>query len=118
MQEPISGLPELDLDNLALLNEKSDDDPVALTANDNVMDLPEWVLGETPDDSGRLQNSTSCVVIIVESEPDSDDVDAFFFYFYSYDRGPNMTQVLQPIKGLLDEKIRSDMNFGDHVGDW
>lgn len=117
-EEPISGLPELDLDNLALLNERSEDDPVALTANDDVTSLPEWFLGEMPDDLGRIRNATPCVVILVESEEDSSDVDAFYFYFYSYDRGPNSTQVLPPIKGLLDGNIEPSMSFGDHVGDW
>ena len=118
MRKPISGLPELDLDNLALLNEKSDKDPVALTANDDVMDPPPWFFGTVPDESGKLRNATPCVVILVEPEAGSGDTDAFYFYFYSYDRGPNINQVLPPIKGLLEGKVDPGMNFGDHVGDW
>ena len=50
MRKAVSGLPELDLDNLALLNERSDKDPVALTANDDVTDLPPWFFGVIPDE--------------------------------------------------------------------
>lgn len=118
MRKVIPGLPELDLDNLALLNERSDKDPVALTANDDVTDLPPWFFGVIPDESGRPQNATPCVVILVEPEAGSGDADAFYFYFYSYDRGPNAKQVLPPLNGLLDGKIDPEMSFGDHVGDW
>jgi hypothetical protein len=116
--EPVAGLPELDLENLALLNEGIGSDPVALTANDDITNLPVWLFDEKPDDAGRLQNATSCVVILVDSGSGADDVDVFYFCFYSYDRGANITQVLPPIKGLLEDKIEPDMSFGDHVGDW
>lgn len=115
---PVSGLPELDLDNLALLDERSEGGPVALAARENITNPPAWMLGEAPGESGRLQDATSCVVIVVESEEDSADVDAFYFYFYSYNRAANISQVLQPLKGLLEGKIDDGMNFGDHVGDW
>ena len=118
MRKAVSGLPELDLDNLALLNERSDKDPVALTANDDVTDLPPWFFGVIPDESGRPQNATPCVVILVEPEAGSGDADAFYFYFYSYNRGPNIFQVLEPIMGMLEEKIEPGIHFGDHVGDW
>ncbi|KAI1759468.1 hypothetical protein GGR53DRAFT_513523 [Hypoxylon sp. FL1150] len=115
----IAGLPELDLDNLALLNTQLDSSAVALTANDDITALPAWLFGETPDESGRLHNATSCIVIIVESaEGSSDDVDAFYFYFYSYNRGANITQVLAPIKSLIEDGLEDGMHFGDHVGDW
>jgi hypothetical protein len=119
--EPVTGLPELDLDNLALLNERVDNSPVALTANDDIANLPAWLFGEAPDDSGRLQNATSCVVILVDAKEDSsdaDDLDAFYFYFYSYDRGPNITQVLPPLNGLIEGGTDHGLHFGDHVGDW
>ncbi len=41
----------------------------------------------------------------------------FFFYFYSYDRGANISQVLEPLDGLFKD-VEDDMHFGDHVGDW
>lgn len=125
-REPIAGLPELDLDNLALLNEYGagpdgggggGSDPVALTANDDITKLPAWLFGETPDESGRVHNATPCVVILVESEKDSNVVDAFYFYFYSFDRGANLTQVLPPLYSLIDDTVHG-MHFGNHVGDW
>lgn len=117
--EPIPGLPELDLDNLALLNKGPDSPVVALTANDDITALPAWLFGETPDELGRLHNATSCVVILVEAaDGSSDDVDAFYFYFYSYNRGSNISQVLQPIRGLIEDGLEDGMNFGDHIGDW
>lgn len=114
--EPVDGLPELDLDNLSILNEGPA--PVALTAMDDITMGPAWLYGDTPDKSGRLENSTACVVILVESEQDSRNIDVFYFYFYSYNRGANITQVLEPIQGLLEGKLDHWMNFGDHVGDW
>ena len=114
-QKPLSGLPEkLDLDNLAVLNDV-DGGRVSLTSDDDITALPSWLLGETPDESGRVLNSTPCVVILVERS--ASDVDAFFFYFYSYDRGPNITQVLPPLNGLIED-TENGMHFGDHVGDW
>ncbi|KAJ0118655.1 vacuolar protein sorting-associated protein 62 [Diaporthe amygdali] len=118
--EPLDGLPELDLDNLALLNDRGPDgSPVALTAaSGEVTHLPAWLLGETPDETGTLHNATACVVILVEFEGESGDLGAFYFYFYSYNRGANITQVLEPIKGMLEGDVEPGMHFGDHVGDW
>ncbi|ROV90103.1 hypothetical protein VMCG_09786 [Cytospora schulzeri] len=118
--EPIARLPELDLDNLALLNERFEDDgQVALTAKDDITKLPAWLFGETPDESGKIPTAVPCVVILVESEKDSSHTDAFYFYFYSYNRGANVTQTLPPIKGLLeDSDMDHKMHFEDHVGDW
>ncbi|KID79757.1 uncharacterized protein G6M90_00g016330 [Metarhizium brunneum] len=113
-QEPVSDLPDLDLNNLALLNNVSSGQ-VALTSNDDVTALPDWLLGQLPDASGRIVNATPCVVILVEQSPR--DVDAFFFYFYSYDRGANITQVLEPLNRLIED-TEHGMHFGDHVGDW
>ncbi|KJK77367.1 hypothetical protein H634G_07106 [Metarhizium anisopliae BRIP 53293] len=113
-QEPVSDLPNLDLNNLALLNNVSSGQ-VALTSNDDVTALPDWLLGQLPDASGRIVNATPCVVILVEQSPR--DVDAFFFYFYSYDRGANITQVLEPLNRLIED-TEHGMHFGDHVGDW
>lgn len=118
--ELLDGLPNLDLDNLAILNGKSNGNaPVALTATDDITKWPSWLNGETPvGSSGDLQNATACVVILVESEQDSRIMDAFYFYFYSYNRGANITMVLEPLRGLLEGKLEDNMHFGDHVGDW
>lgn len=118
--EPVDGIRDLDLDNLAILNQKSTKNaPVALTATDDITKWPSWLNGKTPmGSSGELQNDTACVVILVESEQDSRDTDAFYFYFYSYNRGANITMVLQPLRGLLEGKLEDNMHFGDHVGDW
>lgn len=117
--EPMTGLPALDLDNLVLVNARLDSGPVSLTANEDITSLPAWFLGENPDESGRLHNATSCVVILVESEKDAAVVDAFYFYFYSYNRASNISQALPPIQGLLEKAdMDHEMHFGDHVGDW
>lgn len=112
--EPVDIVTELDLDNLALLNEVSEE-RVALTSKDNVTSLPDWLLGETPDSTGKLANATACVVILVDKGPL--DIDAFYFYFYSYDRGPNITQVMEPLNGIFGKDVPG-YSFGDHVGDW
>lgn len=116
-QEPVPDLPQLDLDNLAILNNITNlgDGRVALTSNDNITSLPSWLLGQTPDSSGVIANVTACVVIVVEK---SDvEVDAFYWYFYSYDRGPNITQVVEPWNGIFGDDPPG-YAFGDHVGDW
>ncbi|RFU79324.1 vacuolar sorting-associated 62 [Trichoderma arundinaceum] len=113
-QKAIHDLPKLDLDNLALLNNVSSGE-VALTSNDDATTLPAWLFGSIPDESGRIANATPCVVILVEQS--ARDVDAFFFYFYSYDRGANITQVLEPLNRLIED-TEHGMHFGDHVGDW
>ncbi|KAK1450195.1 hypothetical protein CMEL01_07531 [Colletotrichum melonis] len=113
--EPIRGLPQLDLDNLAMLNGYWNNGPVSLTANGDITSLPTWLFGETPDETGKLHNATSCVVITVDKG--SGDLDAFYFYFYSYDQGANITQVLPPMNGLIED-TEHGMHFGDHVGDW
>lgn len=111
--EPLSGVPKLNLDNLATLNEFGDQ--VFLTSNDDPTTLPPWLFGEAPDPEGQIHNAVPCVVILVEKN--AYDVDAFFFYFYSYDRGANITQVVRPLDKLLDN-TQGGMHFGDHVGDW
>lgn len=113
-QSFVPDLPELNLDNLALLNNISSE-TVALTSNDDVTTLPAWLYGHDPDESGKIANATPCVVILVERSPR--DVDAFFFYFYSYDRGANITQVVEPLNRLIED-TEHGMHFGDHVGDW
>jgi hypothetical protein len=112
---PVQGLPPLDLDNLDILNGLGTE--VALTSNDDILDLPPWLLGELPDESGRIHNSTPCVVILVEKTPQ--DVDVYYFYFYSYDRGANGSQVLEPLDSWFDlNETQRAMHYGDHVGDW
>ncbi|KAJ4226318.1 hypothetical protein NW759_004904 [Fusarium solani] len=116
-ERPVPGLPALDLDNLDLLNDVDVDtnQVVALTSNDDVTTLPAWLYGETPDEKGRTSNATACAVIIVEQSPR--DVDAFFFYFYSYDRGANISQVLEPLNSFA-MGMADGMHYGCHVGDW
>ncbi|KAM5361421.1 hypothetical protein ACJZ2D_013111 [Fusarium nematophilum] len=115
-QSPVLGLPELDLDNLALLNDVNvgAEQVVALTSNDDVTALPAWLFGETPDEAGRISNATPCVVIVVERGPH--DVDAFFFCFYSYDRGANISQVPEPLNSLA-LGMADGMHYGNHVGE-
>lgn len=113
--EAIPDLPPLDLDNLEILNEFGEE--VALTSNDDPTSYPAWLLGEAPDSTGLIHNSTPCVVILVEK---SDVViDAFYFYFYSYNEGPNITQVLEPLDSLIKGKsFDNSKHYGNHVGDW
>lgn len=113
----IPNLPPLDLDNLELLNAYGG--RAALTSNDDPTqpDFPTWLLGEAPDESGKIHNSTPCVVILVDKSPT--DVDAFYFYFYSFNEGANITQVMEPMDRLVDSgKAASGMPFGNHIGDW
>jgi hypothetical protein len=108
-------LTALDLDNLEVLNEINKD--VALTSNDDPMQMPDWILGELPDDTGRINASTPCVVICAEKTPR--EIDVYYFYFYSYDRGGNISQVLEPLNTWFEmNDTEKHMNFGDHVGDW
>lgn len=100
---------------MGLLNPKLDDGPIALTAADDITRLPDWLFEETPDQTGRLHNATACVVIIVDRG--SGDLAAFYFCFYPYDQGANITQVLPPMNGLIED-TEHGMHFGDHVGDW
>ncbi|KAH7313607.1 hypothetical protein B0I35DRAFT_435545 [Stachybotrys elegans] len=114
--EEIAHLPPLDLDNLEILNDYHPGE-VALRSNDDPLSHPRWLAGEAPDESGRIHNSTPCVVILVEKSPQ--ELDAFYFYFYSYNEGPNITQVLEPMDRFVDgEKAALGIHFGNHVGDW
>ncbi|KAG6113668.1 hypothetical protein E4U31_000101 [Claviceps sp. LM219 group G6] len=112
-QVSVPNLPSLTLDNLALLNGLNG--TVALTSKDDVTTLPSWLMGDVPDETGRTANATSCVVILVDKG--QDEVDAFYFYFYSYDRGANLTQVVEPLNHLVED-TQHGVPFGDHVGDW
>lgn len=125
-QRPIQGLPQLDLDNLAILNDieaRERWQKVALSSNDelDVTFMPTWLHGTAPDEFGRTNNATACVVVLVEKTPR--DLDAFFFYFYSYNQGPNITQVRDPLHSLINysEKYKQELggfHYGNHVGDW
>ncbi|KAJ0342244.1 hypothetical protein KNSL1_010778 [Colletotrichum chrysophilum] len=116
-RKPITGLPSLDLDNLEILNEYGNKDHVALVSDDDPTTYPKWLYGEAPDETGRIHNSTPCVVVIVEKN--ERELDAFYFYFYSFNEGPNITQVLEPLDRLVKgPKAASGMHFGDHIGDW
>ncbi|KAJ0363696.1 hypothetical protein COL26b_012863 [Colletotrichum chrysophilum] len=115
-RKPITGLPSLDLDNLEILNEYGNKDHVALVSDDDPTTYPKWLYGEAPDETGRIHNSTPCVVVIVEKN--ERELDAFYFYFYSFNEGPNITQVLEPLDRLVKgPKAASGMHFGDHIGD-
>ncbi|EMT69110.1 Lysine-specific permease [Fusarium odoratissimum] len=115
-EQPISGPSSIDLSNLGELNSYGGED-VALTAKEDPLTYPTWILGEAPDASGRIANSVPCAVILVEKS--EVDIDAFYFYFYSFNEGPNITQVMEPINHLVgDENLSSGMHFGNHVGDW
>ena len=112
--EPVPDLPELNLENLAVLNDA--DGHVALTTHgDDVFAAAPWLLGQEPDASGNIENVTACVVVLVEKSPDV--LDAFYWYFYSFDRGPNITQVTEPLNGIFGDDP-PEYSFGDHVGDW
>lgn len=114
-QQPVDGLPEMNLDNLEILNQFGN--RISLTSKEDPLTHPKWIMGEAPDETGRIHNSTACVVIIVEK--DEVELDAFYFYFYSYNEGPNITQVLEPFNKIVEgEKAASGMHFGNHVGDW
>lgn len=106
----------LDLNNLSILNNygKSGED-VFLTSLDDVSILPDWVLGETPDATGSLHNSTACAVVVVERT--EADLDAFYFYFYSWNEGADIEQVLPPLNRLFPDSKPGD-HFGNHLGDW
>ncbi|KAF4919203.1 putative vacuolar protein sorting-associated protein TDA6 [Colletotrichum viniferum] len=116
-RKPISDLPSLDLDNLEILNAYGNKDHVALVSDDDPTTYPKWLYGEAPDETGRIHNSTPCVVVLVEKN--ERELDAFYFYFYSFNEGPNITQVLEPLDRLVKgPKAASGMHFGDHIGDW
>jgi hypothetical protein len=110
---PIPDVPTLNLDNLSSLNKYGKD--VFLTSIENVTTYPEWFLGEIPDATGALRNSTACAVVVVEKS--AQDLDAFYFYFYSFNEGGDITQVLPPLDRIFPDSKPGD-HFGDHVGDW
>jgi Vacuolar protein sorting-associated protein 62 len=110
---PIPDVPTLNLDNLSSLNKYGKD--VFLTSIENVTTYPQWFLGEIPDATGALRNSTACAVVVVEKS--AQDLDAFYFYFYSFNEGGDITQVLPPLDRIFPDSKPGD-HFGDHVGDW
>ncbi|CAG9948541.1 unnamed protein product [Clonostachys rosea f. rosea IK726] len=112
--KPIPDVPDLNLDNLAVLN-TAKGGPGALASKDNVTEIPSWLLGEMPDEKGILHNSTACVVLLIEKSPEITDV--FYWYFYSYNRGANITWVVEPFNRIFGAHPPS-FHFGDHVGDW
>ena len=111
--DTIPDIPELSLNNLSMLNKHGTG--VFLTSIDDVATNPEWFLGETPDTTGALHNSTACAVVLVEHN--EHDVDAFYFYFYSYDEGGDIEQVVPPLEKILPDAKPGD-HYGNHVGDW
>jgi hypothetical protein len=112
-------IPDLDLDNLALLNVYGDS--VALSSDRDISSTPQpaFLRGQTPDASGQIHDATPCCVILV-GDDDARDLDVFYFYFYSYDAGPNVTQVAEPLRALVEKLLEAApaMHFGNHVGDW
>ncbi|EXJ82070.1 hypothetical protein A1O1_08139 [Capronia coronata CBS 617.96] len=111
--DPIPDVPPLDLDNLSSLNKYGKE--IYLTSIDNVTTNPSWLLGETPDATGALRNSTACAVVVVERS--HQQVDAFYFYFYSFNEGADITQVVPPLDRIFPDASPGN-HFGDHVGDW
>lgn len=111
----IPDLPSLDLDNLDVLNESGD--RVTLSATDDPLTSPPWLLGVAPDSMGQIHNATPCVVVLVEKN--EVELDAFYFYFYSFNEGPNITHLLEPLNHLFNNSVvATGIHFGDHVGDW
>lgn len=116
-RKPLTDLPELDLDNLEILNQFGDE--VALTSNDqDPTAYPPWIFGQAPDEAGLTRNATPCAVILVEKSESV--LDAFYFYFYSFNEGPNITQVMEPLDSIIlgDSGFDPSLHFGNHVGDW
>ncbi|KIX03859.1 uncharacterized protein Z518_07412 [Rhinocladiella mackenziei CBS 650.93] len=114
--DPLPDPPTLTLDTLSSLNKYARGGKrVYLTSNDRVTAMPDWFLGETPDATGGLHNSTACAVVVVEKT--EHDLDAFYFYFYSYNEGADIEQVLPPLNRLIPEAKPGD-HYGNHVGDW
>jgi hypothetical protein len=112
--DPIQGLPALDLNNISSLNEYGTG--VYLTADDDAATTkPTWILGEIPDETGALRNSTACAVVMVEHS--TADLDAFYFYFYSFDEGVDIIQVVPPLEKILPD-AKPGEHYGNHVGDW
>lgn len=90
---------------------------VALNSKEDPLEYPDWYYGEAPDASGKIHNATPCVVVVVEKN--ERDIDAFYFYFYSWNEGPNITQVVKPLRWLIEDKVtKTGISFGEHVGDW
>lgn len=94
---------------------------MSLTSNDDITadPIPEWLLGTEPDQSagGLTCDATSCVVLLVDRGEGMEVV--FYFYSYSYNRGENISQVIEPIDRMVKvEGEDAGVHFGDHVGDW
>ncbi|OAP55667.1 hypothetical protein AYL99_09819 [Fonsecaea erecta] len=116
----VDTLPLPNLENLSLLNRlgASHGTDVFLTAVGDVSTFPDWVLGETPDATGALHNSTACAVVVVEKQtPAAVWVDAFYFYFYSWNEGADIRQVVPPLNKLFPDSKPGD-HYGNHLGDW
>ncbi|KIW87275.1 uncharacterized protein Z519_12178 [Cladophialophora bantiana CBS 173.52] len=123
--EPITNaMPLRNLENLSLLNRYGKDGTdVYLTAVEDVSVFPDWVLGETPDATGSLRNSTACAVVVVDKKGEDVNrqeqlvLDAFYFYFYSWNEGADILQVVPPLNKLFPDSKPGD-HYGNHLGDW
>ena len=73
----------LNLENLDSLNAlgTAGGQGVYLTSVDDVTTNPAWLNGITPDGSGKTNNATSAVIIVIDHG--SGRVDAFYMYFYA-----------------------------------
>jgi hypothetical protein len=99
----LANLPaSITLANLDQLNAFSSDKgkSVYLTSNDDFTKNPQWILGTTPDATGKTGNAVTAAVIVADKG--NGLVDAFYFYFNSFDYG-----------GIV-----LGQNLGNHVGDW
>ena len=99
----ISGAPSpLTLDNLDQLNQfgGSNGSNVYLTSNTPAYNNPSYLLGVTPDSSGKTDGATACAVIV--NDHGSGLVDVFYHYFYAFNYGGSYA-------GFV---------IDDHVGDW
>ncbi|KAK3064087.1 hypothetical protein LTS18_010213 [Coniosporium uncinatum] len=73
-----------------------------LTLTTDITTTPTYLLGNTPDSSGRISSAIPATIIVAPKA--NATVDVFYLYFYSYNWG-----------GIVNILNR---NFGNHVGDW
>lgn len=89
----------LTLANLDTLNAQGGDD-VYLTSIDNPDDNPQWLLGVSPDASGKTNGAVTSAIIV--NDHGNGEVDAFYMYFYAFNYGGDYF----------------GFTIGDHIGDW
>lgn len=98
---PNANLPELNLDNLDVLNNFANGGvDINLSSKDNIEANPSWLDGAPVMEDGSSGEAKTSVVIIAEK--DQGIIDAFYLTFYAYNWG-----------GIV-----LGQNLGNHVGDW